>query len=151
MDKKYLVKALEIAKESVESGGYPIGAVIVKGNKILGTGSSEGSSSTDATLHAETAAIRQASKKLNSKDLSGTILYSSLEPCLMCWASAFWAKIPRIVYGCRKSKVSTDLYESRLDLDMINNLGLRKIELKFVDDFETESLELIKEFEKKNK
>lgn len=78
--------------------GGPFGACIVKGNKIIAA-SRNSVLKNDASCHAEINAIRQASKKLKTYDLSGCIIYSTTEPCPMCFSAIHWAKIKVLVYG----------------------------------------------------
>jgi len=95
----FMNKAIKIAKKSAEKGDYAVGAVIVKGNKIIATGMTEIKNKKDPTLHAEIIAIRKACKNLNSMYLEGCILYSTHEPCPMCAAAAIWGKMKGVVFG----------------------------------------------------
>jgi tRNA(adenine34) deaminase len=81
-DKKFIRLAIEQARRSVRSGGFPAGAVIVKNGKIISKGISTGSKNNDPSGHAETAAIREACKKLKTTNLDGAVMYESLE-CIM--------------------------------------------------------------------
>lgn len=79
--------------------GGPFGAVIVKDGKIITSAHNTVVESVDATAHAEINAIRQASKILNTKDLSDCILFTSAEPCPMCLSAIIWANIKEIYYA----------------------------------------------------
>lgn len=149
-DKDYLQLAIEQAKESIKQGGFPAGAVIVKDDKVISKGISLGSKLNDPTSHAETSAIRSACKELKTTDLTGVTLYTSLQPCLMCFSAANWAGIQRIVYACKEidEMVKNDYYEGRTDLHEVNEKNNRQIDLIYIPDFEKESLELIKQWEK---
>ena len=147
-DKDFIKKTIELSQESVDVGGYPVGAIIVKNGKIISSGLSNGKNLCDPTSHAETAAIREAGKKLNKRNLDDVVLYSSLEPCVMCFASSFWAYIPRVVFACSRSKVSSDYYEGDHNIFELNNKGRRKIELVHFDELEQEALDVITEWEK---
>jgi len=151
-DKKYLQLAIEQAKISVDKGGFPAGAVVVKDNKIISTGISIGFILHDPTSHAETASIREACNKLKTSDLTGATLYASLHPCLMCFSVANWAGISRIIYGCRKMEdmVKKNYYEGSTDVDKINKENIRKIELVFIPGFEKEMTDLVKSWEVEN-
>lgn len=146
-DIKYLKEAIKRSKEAIQKGGFPVGALIVKDNKIISFGLSNGKRKKDATLHAEIEAIRKASKKLNSRNLPNTTLYSSLEPCLMCFSATYWAYIPRVVYACRKKNVSKMHYEGSQNLDIINKKNNRKIELVHIQELEKEALRVIEDWE----
>ena len=150
-DKKYLKLAVEQAKKSFEQGGFPAGAVIVKNDEIISEGVSLGRILNDPTSHAETSSLREACKKLGTRDLSGATLYASLEPCLMCFSVSNWSGISRIVFGCQKTEemVKKVYYEGSNNLTQINELNNHKIEMIFIPDFEQEMLDLIKVWESK--
>lgn len=151
-DKDYLRMAVEQAKESVQKGGFPAGAVIIKDGKVISKGISIGFLLHDPTSHAETAAIREACLTLKTTNLEGAILYESLACCVMCFSVANWAGITKIVSGCKKTSemVSKKYYEGITDVQMLNEQNTRKIEINFLSDFEEESLNLIKNWEKQN-
>ena len=150
-DKKFLKLAIEQAKKSVEMGGFPAGAIVVKDGKIVGKGLSLGSKQDDPTGHAETSAIREACKNLKTSDLSGATLYESLECCNMCFSVSYWAGISRIVFACRKTPemVKKFFYEGNTPNDVLNKVNNRKIEVIFIPDFEAESHKIIEFWEKR--
>ena len=86
--RSFLQEAINLAKESVAQGGFPAGAVVVKEGKIIGRGISIGNKLNDPTSHGEMSSIRDACSNLKSSDLSGSTLYSSMQPCLMCFAAS---------------------------------------------------------------
>lgn len=151
-DKDYLKLAVEQAKKSVEEGGFPAGAVIVKDGKIVAEGVSLGRMLNDPTEHAETSAIRKACKNIKSY-LDGATLYGSLECCNMCFSVANWAGISKVVYGCRKTSemVNKQYYEGQTENKTLNESNNRKMEIVFIPDFEQECLDLVKEWEDKLK
>lgn len=148
-DKKYLKRAVELARESVRQGGFPAGALIVKDEEVIAEEISIGASLNDPTSHAETAAIRKACQKLQTSDLSGATMYESIECCNMCFSVANWAGISKVVYACRKTPemVAKHYYEGSTSNEVLNDKNNRKIELVFVPDLEEESLKVIKEWE----
>ena len=81
---KFMLRAIELSINSVNTAGGPFGCVIVKKNKIISKGSNKVTSLNDPTAHAEVVAIREACKKLNTFNLTGCDLYTSCEPCPMC-------------------------------------------------------------------
>ena len=98
-------KAIEeslINYENHYHNGGPFGAVIVKDGKIISSAHNTVVESKDATAHAEVNAIRLASKKLNTHDLSGCILYASSEPCPMCLSAIIWSNIKEVYYANTK-------------------------------------------------
>ncbi|MDP3986506.1 MAG: nucleoside deaminase [Candidatus Veblenbacteria bacterium] len=146
-DVAHLREAIAQSRASVEAGGFPIGAVVVKEGVVLGWGVSDGKQLKDPTNHAEIAAIREACKKIDNRDLKGVTLYSSLEPCLMCFAAAFWAHIPRIVYACRKGRVSKQHSEGTHDIVAVNEAARRHIELVHLSELEREAAKVIDDWE----
>lgn len=151
-DKDYLKLAVEQAKKSVEEGGFPAGAIIVKDGKIIAEGVSLGRKLNDPTEHAETSAIRKACHNIGSY-VDGATLYGSLECCNMCFSVANWGGISRVVYGCRKTPdmVKKFYYEGSTDNNALNESNNRKVEIVFIPDFEQEMLELVKKWEEKIK
>ena len=97
---KFLRRAIALATANVTTGkGGPFGAVIVRGGNIVGEGANFVTASNDPTAHAEVSAIRAAASALGTFILAGCELYSSCEPCPMCLAAAYWARVDAIYYG----------------------------------------------------
>jgi guanine deaminase len=82
--------------------GGPFGAVVVRGGRVVAQVHNEVVSTFDPTAHAEIMAIRKASARLKTFDLSGCELYTTCEPCPMCLAAILWARIGRVYYGCTR-------------------------------------------------
>lgn len=98
--KKYMQIAIEEAKKNLKSlYGGPFGAVIIKNGKVLAKARNTVLKDNNPTAHAEINAIAKACKKLKTFDLSGCVLYSTTEPCPMCFSACFWARIDTICYG----------------------------------------------------
>ncbi len=100
-DEKFMAAAIDAATEGVEAGQTPFGACIVRDGEIITAAHNAVWSDTDITAHAEVQAIRAACRKLNTIDLTGCVIYSTCEPCPMCFAACHWAKISKIVFGAR--------------------------------------------------
>lgn len=149
MDEKFLQKAIEKSKESVALGGFPVGVVVVMDGETISSGISNGKKLNDPTSHAEIDAIRAACQKMQTRDLKSVVLYSSLEPCLMCFAASTWTSIPKIVYACSRNKVSKQHYEGNHNLAPINEAARRPIELVHLQELENEALQVIENWEKK--
>jgi guanine deaminase len=99
-DEKHLAHAVALSREHMEGGrGGPFGAVIVRDGRVLAEGWNEVTSTNDPTAHAEVVAIRRACREVGDFSLAGATLYASCEPCPMCLASAYWARVSRIVYA----------------------------------------------------
>jgi tRNA(Arg) A34 adenosine deaminase TadA len=92
-------RAEALRDEALRAGDQPYGAVLLCGGVIVGEAPSRVVSSTDPTAHAEMEAIRDAARRLQSRDLAGCILVSTSRPCRMCEAAAGWAGIARLVHG----------------------------------------------------
>ena len=101
LHEEFMRLAIEKAKKGITAGQTPFGACFVKDEKVISCRHNSVWGSLDITAHAEMNVIREACKKLNTVDLSGCILYSTCEPCPMCFSACHWAKIPRIVFGSR--------------------------------------------------
>lgn len=101
MDPKQLMReAIRLSREGMTNGdGGPFGAVVVKDGKIVGRGWNRVLTKNDPTAHAEVEAIRDACASLKNFDLSGAEIYTSCEPCPMCLAAIYWARIGKIHYG----------------------------------------------------
>lgn len=99
---KMMRKAIRLSIKSVESGGGPFGAVIVKEGKEIASGANRVTKTNDPTAHAEVTAIRKAAKKLKDFNLSGCEIYTSCEPCPMCLSAIYWARIEKIYYANTK-------------------------------------------------
>ena len=94
-----LQRAHALRDEAQRGGDQPYGAVVVKDGRIVGEAPSRVVTRSDPTAHAEMEAIRDAARRLASRDLSGCVLVSSSRPCGMCESAAAWARIERMVYG----------------------------------------------------
>lgn len=146
-DIDYIKRAIELSKQ----GSFPYGAVVVKDNKIIGEASSGDGEAYDPTNHAETLAIRRACKNVNSSNLSGATLYSSCEPCFMCFGTIWWSNITNLVYG-------TSIQESNIILDTDININVNELNSKTGNKIninggllKEEALQVMKEWEAKSK
>lgn len=126
-DKKFMKRAISLSIKNIDKGGGPFGAVIVKEGKIIATGANRVTCNNDPTAHAEVMAIRKASKKLGSYDLSGCEIYTSCEPCPMCLGAIYWAHIDRIYYGNTKTDAATIGFD---DSFIYDELDLKKEDRK---------------------
>jgi guanine deaminase len=97
---KFMQRVLELAQKGMDTGhGGPFGSVIVKDGEIVGEAHNEVLSSNDPTAHAELLAVRRASARLKSFNLSGCELYTNGAPCCMCMSSMLWARLDRAYYA----------------------------------------------------
>jgi guanine deaminase len=98
---EFLRRAVALATENVIAGkGGPFAAVMVRAGKIVGEGVNTVTATNDPTAHGEVNAIRAACKALGTFVLAGCELYTSCEPCPMCLAASYWARLDAIYYGC---------------------------------------------------
>ena len=91
--------AIRLSRETMEAGGGPFGAVILREGRVVGQGANRVVPDADPTAHAEVMAIRDACRRLGTHDLSGSVLYTSCEPCPMCLSATWWARISTIHYA----------------------------------------------------
>ena len=97
---EFLRRAIALATQNVTAGrGGPFGAVIVRDGKVIGEGVNSVTATNDPTAHAEVNAIRAAAASLGTFTLEGCELFSSCEPCPMCLAAAYWARLDAVYYG----------------------------------------------------
>lgn len=98
-DELFMNEALNEAKKALKIAEVPVGAVIVKDQKIIARGYNKKESKNDATFHAEICAIKNASKRLSSWRLNHCDMYVTLEPCAMCAGALIQARIKRLYFG----------------------------------------------------
>lgn len=103
-DAKYMKEAIRQAKKAYAIGEVPIGCVIVRDGKIISRGYNRRTIDKNTLAHAELAAIKKASKKLNDWRLEGCTMYVTLEPCQMCAGALVQSRIDRVVVGCMNPK-----------------------------------------------
>ena len=143
-DAAFMRLAIKKALEGVKKGQTPFGACIVKSGKVIACAHNIVWKNKDITAHAEINAIRQACKKLNTINLSGCIIYSTCEPCTMCFSACHWAKISKIVFGTRiKDAKETGFSELIISNEKMKLLGKSPVKLES-DFMKKESLEVFK-------
>jgi tRNA(Arg) A34 adenosine deaminase TadA len=99
MDLEFMRLAIDCARRGVQRGQTPFGACIVKNRRVIALGHNLVWKQNNVILHAEMNAISRACRALKTIDLSGCTIYSTCEPCPMCFSACHWAKISRIVFG----------------------------------------------------
>lgn len=130
----FMRRAIQLAIENVQAGkGGPFAAVIVRNGEIIGEGANSVTSTNDPTAHGEINAIRNACRALNTFILRGCEMYTSCEPCPMCLAATYWARIDAIYFGSNSDDAARagfdDSYfydEIKLDRDA-RSLPLRQL------------------------
>ena len=107
IDHEYLRHAIRIAQKHMELGhGGPFGAIVVSESGVVFEGWNQVTTSIDPTAHAEVVAIRKAASGLGRFSLKGCTLYSSCEPCPMCLAATYWARLDRVVFAATRDDAS---------------------------------------------
>lgn len=126
---EFLKMAINAARENVDIGGGPFGAVIVKEGEIISSGANKVTQVHDPTAHAEIVAIREACKKLGTHELEGCIIYSSTEPCPMCLGAIYWAGIKKIVFASDKLEAEkAGFIDAHIYREMSKDINQRELE-----------------------
>ena len=99
----FIARAFAMRDLASGQGDQPYGAIVVKQGRIVGQAPSRVVTNTDPTAHAEMEALRDAARRLGTRDLGECLLYSSSRPCPMCEAAAYWAGIARMIHGRSRS------------------------------------------------
>ncbi|MFH1456160.1 MAG: nucleoside deaminase [archaeon] len=117
---KFMKIAINEALDGTKNGeGGPFGAVIVKDGKIIAQGHNEVLKTNDPTAHAEIVVIRKACNKLKRFDLTDCEIYSSCEPCPMCFAAIHWAKMKKLYFGCTQNDAADIGFDDKFIYDVI--------------------------------
>ena len=148
MDKKekFMMRAIEISKRSIDEGGGPFGCVIVKNDIIIAEGNNQVTKNNDPTAHAEIVSIRKACNKLKTFDLNNVELFTSCEPCPMCLSAIYWAHINKIYYGnSRKDAALIDFDDEHIYNELKLDNNQRKIQMTQINN--KEALEAFKLWE----
>lgn len=135
MKNYFINRAIELSQKNLETNeGGPFGAVIVRNNKIIGEGRNLVTSTNDPTAHAEIVAIRNACKNIGSFSLENCEIYTSCEPCPMCLAAIYWARISNIYYANTKYDAAEIGFDDSYIYDQIaiapeqRDLEMRKLD-----------------------
>jgi tRNA(Arg) A34 adenosine deaminase TadA len=127
---KFIRRSIKIAESAMSKGNHPFGALLVLDGEIIVEAENIIYSEPDATGHAETNLVRIASKLFDQETLSKCTMYTSTEPCIMCTGAAYWAGIPRIVYGCSSTTLGEHVGKSLLIPSReVLARGARKVEV----------------------
>jgi guanine deaminase len=134
-DNKFLTKAIDLAIAGIKKGGGPFAAVITLNNNIVSVAVNRVVLTCDPTAHAEILAIREASSKLRTHNLSGCVLYSTCEPCPMCLGAIYWAGIKRVVYASsRFDAAGAGFSDNSIYKEVILEPSNREIEFLRLDE-----------------
>lgn len=124
---EFMKRAVEEAYTGMRSeAGGPFGAVVVKDGKIIAIGHNEVIESNDPTAHAEIVAIRKATKLLGRFDLSDCEIYSSCEPCPMCFSAIHWAKMKTLYFGANRQDAANIGFDDQYIYDVIEGKATKE-------------------------
>lgn len=140
----YMEKAVTEALLGVKNrDGGPFGAVIVRNDEIIATGHNMVIASNDPTAHAEIVAIRNASAKLGRFDLSDCTLYTTCEPCPMCYSAAHWAKIKTVYYGATRNDAAEAGFDDHYIYEVLSG-NIENEQMKLVQKDRAQCIEAFK-------
>jgi guanine deaminase len=123
--------AIAKAREGVAAGQTPFGACVVRGDDLVVAAHNVVLRTTDITAHAEVTAIRQACAALQTVDLAGCIIYSTCEPCPMCFSACHWGRLDRIVYGASiADALACGFRELPISNDEMKRLGRSPVQIE---------------------
>ena len=145
-DAEFMRLAIAAAKEGIAKWQTPFGACITRYGKVIVAAHNEVWKTTDITAHAEVTAIRKACRKLKTVDLSNCVIYSTTEPCPMCYSAIHWARIGRIIYGTRISDANAaGFHEMPIPDRVLKRLAEDNVEITG-DFLRAENLELFRQW-----
>jgi guanine deaminase len=145
----FIRKAIKLSWENVQTGkGGPFGALIVKDNNIIASGTNLVTSLNDPTAHAEIIAIREACKILGTFQLEGCEMYSSCEPCPMCLGAIYWARLAKIfIASIMQDAADAGFDDAFIYSEFSNQISERKIPMVLIPH--NEALAVFNEWKKK--
>ena len=141
MNEKYMKIALKEAQKAYKKGEVPVGAVIIKDNKVIAKAYNQKENKQNAVMHAEILAINKACKKIKTWHLENCILYTTLEPCMMCSGAIIQSRINEIYYATKNENFGASNYIKKYN---------KKIKI-YSGILEKESIEILKKFFKEKR
>ena len=129
MNDQFMAEAIRLSRIKMRANcGGPFGAVIVRRGKIIARGWNQVTSANDPTAHAEVMAIRAACRKLGTFELTGCELYASCEPCPMCLAAIYWARLDKVYFGAtRRDAARIDFDDALIYREIAKPVSRRRI------------------------
>ena len=148
---QFMQMAIDEARDGIYNGdGGPFGCVIIKDSEVIGKGHNCVLKYNDSTWHGEMGAIRDAEAYLESYDLSGAVLYTTGEPCMMCLAACLWANIDHVYYGCTIEDNSVIGFRDQVFDDLLN--GSRENLKDYLEEMDRDTcLQLFNEYNNMNR
>lgn len=149
-DKRFMQRAIELSNIAVETNmGGPFGCVVVKDGKIIAEGHNSVTGTNDPTAHAEMVAIRNACKELNSFQLDDCVIYTSCEPCPMCFGAIYWSRAKKVYYGCTKEDAAKIDFDDQFIYDELDKKGKNQ-KIEFVNMMRSDSNVVFDQWAEKN-
>jgi tRNA(adenine34) deaminase len=133
-DEEMMRRCLDLARVALEKGDSPVGSLIVKNSRVVARGIEAVKARSDPTAHAEIEALRSASERLRTLDLSGCVLYTNVEPCWMCSYAIRQTRVARVVFGFRNEKVGGLSSKFRVLVDDALKSPLPEIEAEILHE-----------------
>jgi tRNA(adenine34) deaminase len=136
MEEQFMKVAIDQAQKAYKNGDIPVGAVIVKDNKIIARSYNKREKTKNAINHAEILAIKKACTKLGDWRLTGCTLFVTLEPCTMCMGAVTQARIKKVIYGTKNlnKKINIKEVESKKCINIDTNEKCSVLLKKFFED-----------------
>lgn len=129
-DEDWMRQAIDWGETAIANGQTPFGAVIVQAGAIVASAHNIVWLTGDVTAHAEVTAIRHACAALGTIDLTGCAIYSTCEPCPMCFSAIHWARLDRIIYGASIADAQTaGFHEMPISNERMKQLGGSRVEV----------------------
>ncbi|MEM9328772.1 MAG: nucleoside deaminase [Bacteroidota bacterium] len=146
---QYMREAILESKRGMDSNhGGPFGAIIVRGDEIVGRGHNRVTSTNDPTAHAEVMAIRDACQNLGVFQLDDCVIYTSCEPCPMCFGAIYWARLQKVYFACNQADAAAiDFDDSFIYREIELPMGERQI--PFESLLRSEGQEVFRQWDEK--
>jgi tRNA(Arg) A34 adenosine deaminase TadA len=146
---EFMREAIRMARENVRGGhGGPFGAVVVRSGQVIGRGANRVTSSNDPTAHAEILAIREACAAAGTWVLNDCEIYCSCEPCPMCLAAIYWARIGQVFYAAQREDAAHVGFDDEFIYKELN-VPMNERQVACRQMLRTEALDVLREWETK--
>lgn len=131
-DRAHMRQAIELMRTAgvIDRTGGPFGAVIVRNGEVLAATGNSVLRDNDPSAHAEVNAIRAACKKAGTPHIEGAIMFSSCEPCPMCYSTAFWARVDKVYYAASWDDYADLFDDSNISIDMKKSYADRAVKVE---------------------
>jgi len=142
----FMQQAIDLAINNIKNGGGPFAALVVKNDKVISQGVNRVTDNNDPTAHAEIVAIRKACEKLGTFQLDGCQIYSTCEPCPMCFGAIYWSRVDKVFFGATHLDAhDADFDDSFIYAEIKKSPESRKI--PFIQIDQEDAVRVFKEWE----